>query len=458
MVATSMEQLVSLCKRRGFIFQSGDIYGGLQGVYDYGPMGVELKNNLKNSWWKAMVYEREDIEGMDGSILSNRLVLKHSGHEETFTDPLSDCRSCKQRFRSDFIKDNTCPNCGSQELTEPRAFNLMFKTTTGPIADGQSFAYLRPETAQSIFTNFKNILDSSARRPPFGIAQMGKAFRNEITPKNFLFRVREFEQMELEFFVPPGTDETWHQYWIDKRQEWWSKQGLGTDRLQLLEQPKNELSHYSKRTVDILFRFPHGFEELEGIANRTDYDLGSHSKDQDKLDCVAKIHTNDVSNARLAYLDLQSNKWLVPFVIEPSAGVERGILAVLTAAYEEEQLEDGKIRCVLRLPRHLAPVKVAVMPLKRNNQEIREKAINMRRNLQKLGLGRIFLEDSGNIGKGYRRHDEIGTPICVTVDFQTLEDGSVTLRNRDTMKQTRLNADQLTSYVKDFYSEEGVAL
>ena len=287
-----MDELVSLCKRRGFIFQSNDIYGGIKGLYDYGPMGVELKNNLKQSWWKSMIYERDDIEGLDASILTAPAVLKHSGHEDTFTDPLVDCKSCKARWRDDQLENNTCPNCKSTDLTEPRPFNLMFKTAIGPVDDGTSFAYLRPETAQQIFTNFKNVIDSTNKSLPFGIAQIGKAFRNEITPRNFIFRVREFEQMELEFFVDPGTDEKWHKHWVDLRYNWWIDQGIKKANIELYTVEKKDLSHYSKATIDIMYKFPHGNEELEGIANRTDFDLGSHTKNQDEFDITANVMEN----------------------------------------------------------------------------------------------------------------------------------------------------------------------
>ena len=301
-----MEDLVSLCKRRGFIFQSGEIYGGMQGMYDYGPLGVELKNNLKHAWWSAMIYENDNIEGLDASILSNPTVLKHSGHEDTFSDPMVDCRACNGRWRSDLIDDSKCPGCKSTDLTEPRPFNLMFKTAVGPVDDGASFAYLRPETAQQIFTNFKNVVDSSSKSLPFGIAQIGKAFRNEITPRNFIFRVREFEQMELEFFVMPGTDDEWHNSWVQKRLDWWVQQGVPMESIELYEVPDDELAHYSKRTVDVMYKFPHGLEELEGIANRTDFDLGSHTKNQDELDISAKVMENKSSNTRLAIQDIET--------------------------------------------------------------------------------------------------------------------------------------------------------
>ena len=449
MAAESMDQLVSLCKRRGFIFQTNEIYGGMQGVYDYGPLGVELKNNLKRSWWNSMVYERDDIEGIDSSILTNPLVLKQSGHEQTFSDPLVDCKSCKARIRADHIKDNKCPECGSKDLTDPRPFNLMFKTNVGPIEDGSSFAYLRPETAQQIFTNFKNVLDSTPHHLPFGIAQIGKAFRNEITPRNFIFRVRELEQMEMEFFVRPGEDEKWHKTWTDLRVEWWKKQGIDSKSIELLNVPKSELAHYSKATIDIMYKYPHGLEELEGIANRTDFDLGSHTRDQSKLGLTAKVDKNTKSNARLAIQDLETKEWIVPYVIEPAAGVERGVLAILNEAYRVERLKDGKERIVLSLKPHLSPIKAAVIPLKRNNEDLVNKAKDLKNTLQALSLGRVLLENSGNIGKSYRRHDEIGTPMCITIDFDSLEKGTATIRNRDTMEQSILEINSISEYFKE---------
>ncbi len=450
MSAQSMDELVSLCKRRGFIFPSSDIYGGLQGVYDFGPLGVELKNNLKAAWWRTIVHERDDVEGLDAAILTNPLTLKYSGHEATFTDPLVDCRACKSRWRADHLDKDQCPRCGSNDLTEPRPFNLMFRTPIGPVDDGSSHAYLRPETAQAIFTNFKNVTDATSRRLPFGIAQIGKAFRNEITPRNFIFRVRELEQMELEYFVEPGTDETWHRTWVEARLDWWGEQGVPRDRLELYDVPADELAHYSKATVDIMYRFPHGLEELEGVANRTDFDLGSHSKQQNELGLHASVMANEHSNARLALQNPETKQWLVPYVIEPSAGVDRGVLAVLNEAYTVEELEKGS-RTVLRFKPHLAPVKVAVLPLKRNHDGIVGKALEIKQTLQRLGLGRILFENTGNIGKGYRRHDEVGTPLCVTVDFQTVdEDNTVTVRDRDTMAQIRLPVDELPAYCTDY--------
>ncbi len=454
MPATTMDQLVSLCKRRGFIFQSADIYGGLQGVYDFGPLGVELKNNLKSAWWRSMIYERDDIEGLDAAILTHRKVLSYSGHEATFTDPLTDCKKCKNRFRADHIKDGKCPVCGSKELTEPRMFNLMFKTTVGPIEGGDNFAYLRPETAQAIFTQFKNVVDSTSRKVPFGIAQIGKSFRNEITPRNFIFRVREFEQMELEFFVKPGTDMEWLETWKNIRINWWIEQGLNPEKLNVHRIEESELAHYSKATYDLEYEFPHGLEELEGIADRTDYDLGNHTRYQDELNISAHVHENKESSAKLALFDDETKKWFVPFVVEPSAGVERGVLAVLTEAYTEETLPSGETRTVLKLKKHLAPVKVAVIPLKRNHPEIVKMAHEIKNSLLKIGIGRVMFEDSGNIGKAYRRHDEIGTPLCITVDFESIEKqpATVTLRNRDTMEQERIAVADLPTYLKEFFA------
>ena len=442
MPAKNIDELIALCKRRGFIFQSNEIYGGTQGLYDYGPLGVELKNNLKNAWWKSIVYERDDVEGLDAAILTKSTVLKHSGHEDTFSDPMVDCKSCGERFRADQVPDY----CKKEDLTEPRQFNLMFKTNIGPVDDGKSFAYLRPETAQNIFTNFKNVVDSTARTVPFGIAQMGKAFRNEITLKSFIFRVREFEQMELEFFVRPGDDEKWHKSWVESRVQWWKDQGISDKSLELYDVPADELAHYSKATVDIMYKFPHGVEELEGIANRTDFDLGSHSKSQKELNIKAKVSENNESNSKLALQD-ENNNWFVPFVIEPSAGVDRGVLAILNEAYFVEEIE-GKERVVLKLKPHLAPIKAAIMPLKKNDKKIVALAKKVKDELQKLGLGRILFENSGNIGKNYRRHDEVGTPVCITVDFESLDNHTVTVRDRDSMKQERVSLDKVSEHLK----------
>jgi glycyl-tRNA synthetase len=504
--AETMDELVSLCKRRGFIFPGSDIYGGLQGTYDYGPLGVELKNNLKAAWWRAMVYERDDIEGLDASILTHKLVLRHSGHEATFTDPMVDNRATKKRYRLDhLLKDqklevaqavaaafsveftdidslsnalNKAPERAEAALktakvidledgkpgdwTAPRPFNMMFKTTVGPVADEDSYAYLRPETAQGIFVNFKNVVDSTARRLPFGIAQIGKSFRNEITPRNFIFRVREFEQMELEFFVLAGTDDDWHAKWVENRLEWWRAQGLESDNLVPYHQKPDELSHYAKATVDILYRFPHGLEELEGVANRTDFDLGSHTKAQDSLGIQARVEPNADSTEKLTIPHPETQKPVVPFVIEPSAGVDRGVLAVLTEAFTKEKLENGEERIVLKLRPHLAPIKVAVIPLAKNREEITSVARKLKNQLQALGMGRVLYEDTGNIGKAYRRHDEVGTPFCITVDFDTIGQGkvtegqtpdpslmdTVTVRARDTMGQERVKIADLENYLR----------
>ena len=402
-----------------------------------------------------MVYDRDDIEGLDSSIITHRQVLKHSGHVDTFTDPLVDCKSCKTRHRADHLQSNKCPNCGSDQLTEPRDFNLMFQTNVGPVSSDENIAYLRPETAQGIFSNFKNIVDSTSRSLPFGIAQIGKAFRNEITPRNFIFRVREFEQMELEFFVKPDEDEKWHQYWIDQRYNWWLDQGLSKDDLVKQDQTGDELAHYAKATVDLLYRFPHGLEELEGVANRTDYDLGSHTKNQNDLDIQAQVKENTDSTTRLAIQDIQTKKWTVPYVIEPSAGLDRGVLAVLNAAFHEEMVNDNK-RLVLKLPYHLAPIKVAILPLAKNKPEMIKKATEIHQIVKKARIGRTIIENKGNIGKMYRRHDEIGTPYCITIDFETLEGdiekniekNTVTIRNRDTLEQIRVKVTDLVDFFK----------
>ena len=444
-----MEELVSLCKRRGFIYQTNELYGGMQGLYDYGPLGIELKNNLKQAWWSSMVYERDDIEGLDSSILSHPNVLKYSGHEDTFTDPLVDCKDCKSRWREDHIDNNSCPSCGSNNLTDPRPFNLMFKTNIGPVDDGSSFAYLRPETAQQIFTNFKNVVDSTSLTLPFCIAQICKAFRNEITPRNFIFRVREFEQMELEFFVEPGEDEEWHKKWVDERVLWWGKQGVDKNSLEVLNVEEKDLSHYSKKTVDIMYKFPHGLEELEGIANRTDFDIGSHTKNQDDFKINARVKKNEDSVTKLAIQNKIDNTWTIPYVIEPSAGVDRGVLAILNEAYKVEKLDDGKERIVLSLKSHLSPIKAAVIPLKRNNDELVSEALSLKSTLQSLGKGRVLFDNAGNIGKSYRRHDEIGTPMCITIDFETLDDDSVTVRDRDTMEQKRIAVKEIPNYFEE---------
>jgi len=457
MAAESMEQLVSLCKRRGFIFPSSEIYGGLQGAFDYGPLGVELKNNLKRLWWKHNVYERDDMEGLDTAVLMNRYVWRYSGHEETFADQMVDCKVCKGRFRADKLQEANClkhpklnPRQCEGEFTEPRAFNMMFKTQVGPVPDPESFAYLRPETAQGIFVNFRNVLDATNRKLPFGIAQIGKAFRNEITPRNFIFRVREFEQMEIEYFVRPGEDEAVHDQFIKDHINWWvNAVGLSRDNLRLYEVPEKELAHYSKRTVDLMYKFPIGWEELEGIANRTDFDLGSHSREQEKLGLTAGVMRNEHTVEKLTYFDQPNNRHIVPYVIEPSAGVDRGVLAALSEAYDEEKLENGETRTVLRLKPALAPIKVAVLPLKKNAPEIVETAKGIKNTLQAAGDMRTVYDDTAGIGKLYRRQDEVGTPFCVTVDFKSLEDQTVTVRDRDTMQQERIAIPELPAYFRE---------
>jgi len=447
--AKSLNEIIELCKRRGFIFHSSEIYGGMQGIYDYGPLGVELKNNLKQSWWKEIVHKRDDVEGLDSAILTHCLTLRYSQHESTFSDPMVDCKKCKSRFRADKVTDNKCIDCGSQELSDIRQFNLMFKCAFGALEEKGNYAYLRPETAQSIFINFKNILDSTSRKIPFGIAQIGKAFRNEITARNFIFRTREFEQMEIEFFVEKGDDEKWHQHWIEERLSWWKEQGLSEENLRLFKQPKEELSHYAKATVDILYKFPHGFDEIEGIANRADFDLGSHSRENHNLNLDSKVMENVDSTIILSTKNNQGEN-IIPFVIEPSAGVDRGILAILVEAYTRETLNDGNERIVLKLKPHLAPYKLAIIPLARNNEKIVNKAKALTNAIKKMGIGRIKYEDSGNIGKSYRRHDEIGTPYCITVDFQTFEDEdeTVTVRERDSMLQKRIPIEKLLHNLK----------
>ena len=443
-----MEEIVALCKRRGFIFQSNEIYGGLQGLYDYGPLGVELKNNLKSSWWKSTVYNRDDVEGLDASILTHPDVLKYSGHQDTFTDPLVDCKSCGLRFREDQIP----AQCKDEELTAPRDFNLMFETNVGPVIDDSSIAYLRPETAQQIYINFKNVVDSTSRTLPFGIAQIGKSFRNEITPRNFIFRVREFEQMELEFFVPPGDDDMWHSRWVDIRLKWWVAQGISREKLKLLDVTGDDLAHYSKATVDIMYQFPHGLEELEGIANRTDFDLGSHTKNQSDLKISATVMKNTDSNTRLA-IQNDNNEWIVPYVIEPSAGVDRGFLAIINEAFKIENLENNKQRIVLQLKKHLSPIKAAVIPLKRNNEELVNLSHTIKSSLQKYQIGRVVVENTGNIGKSYRKHDEIGTPMCITIDFDSIEKNTVTIRDRDSMRQEIISLDNIEKYFLDYFSD-----
>jgi glycyl-tRNA synthetase len=534
MPAASLETIVSLAKRRGFVFPSSSVYGGLASTWDYGPLGVELKNNVKRAWWRKVVHEREDMEGLDAAILMNRLVWKYSGHEATFSDPMTDCRACKARPRADHVfkaqkgrdpigieeinaaiaaKELACPKCGSKDLTTARPFNLMFRTTMGPVdtGDDSGLTYLRPETAQGIFVNFQNVLDTMRRKLPFGIAQIGKAFRNEVTPGNFTFRTREFEQMEIEYFVKPGEDEVAHQMWIDARIAWYHDLGMRKDNLAVREQRKDELAHYAKRCVDLEYRFPMGFSELEGIANRTDFDLKAHSRNPENPDSVVELR----------YYDQEAKQHIIPYVIEPSAGADRATLAFLCDAYEDalvkappaeeaaklrelvesfvksvgkrdnlaadvkdrlasegneiakalpeslprllglmedpdasrievmkkvrgvaDKMAEEYTRTVLHLHPQLAPIKVAVFPLKKNEPRLVELARRLKRDLQASGIRTVY-DDTGAIGKLYRRQDEIGTPFCVTVDFQSLDDGTVTVRDRDTMTQDRVKTDEL---------------
>src|SRR6476469_1593563 len=448
-----LDQVISLSKRRGFVFQAGEIYGGSRSAWDYGPLGAELKENIKRQWWQSVVRGREDVVGLDSSVILPRQVWEASGHVEVFSDPLVECLSCHKRYRADHLeeeyeekkgrpaenglKDIACANCGTRgEWTEPQEFSGLLKTYLGPVASEEGLHYLRPETAQGIFVNFSNVLTTSRKKPPFGIGQIGKSFRNEITPGNFIFRTREFEQMEMEFFVEPGTDETWHQYWIDERVRWYTDLGIRADNLRLYEHPREKLSHYSKRTVDIEYRFQFGGQEwgeLEGIANRTDFDLTTH--------------TNH-SGVDLSYFDQATNTRYRPFVIEPAAGVGRPMMAFLLDAYREDEAPNAKggvdKRAVLSLDRRLAPVKVAVLPLSRNpdlTPKARDVAATLRQHWH------VDFDDAGAIGRRYRRQDEIGTPFCVTVDFDSLLEHAVTVRERDTMTQERGSMDKLPNYL-----------
>jgi glycyl-tRNA synthetase len=422
-----LEKVINLAKRRGFIFQSAEIYGGFRSTYDYGPLGVNLLRNVKQAWWRSMVQMRSDIVGIDAAILGPPAVWAASGHLETFTDPLVDCLKCKERWREDKI-NGVCPNCGSMQFTAPRAFNLMFKTQAGPVEGEGSTAYLRPETAQGIFTNFANVLSTVRKKPPFGIAQVGKSFRNEITPQNFVFRTREFEQMEMEYFVPPADAEQWYRYWIDTRLKWYIDLGIPKEMLQLHEHAQQDLSHYSKGTTDVEFLFPWGFDELEGIANRGDYDLTQHAKH---------------SGVALDYFDQSTKERYTPYVIEPAAGATRAMMAFLLAAYHEDVVE-GETRSVLRLDWRLAPYQVAVLPLskKPDLENVSTEVLSI--------LQPHFMCDydvTQSIGKRYRRQDEVGTPFCITVDFETLNDRAVTVRDRDTTGQTRVPIAELLHYL-----------
>jgi glycyl-tRNA synthetase len=451
----AMDTIVNLCKRRGIIFPNSEIYGGLRSSWDYGPLGVELKNNVKRAWWRWMVQLREDVVGLDSAVILAPRVWEASGHLESFTDPLVECLNCHQRFRADHLpgvhapqsghgddqtvdvaKGAKCPNCGNDTFTDPRNFNLMFKTFLGPVEDDASVAWMRPETAQGIFVDFKQVQASTRRKIPFGIAQIGKSFRNEITPGNFTYRTREFEQMEMEYFVQPGTDEKWHEYWISERIAWWKRYGIRDENLRVRPHDRDELSHYSKHTVDVEYAFPFtDWGELEGVANRTDFDLKAHQK---------------VSGRDLDYYDDAADEHYVPYVIEPAAGADRGTLAFLIDAYREDEAPAAKggseKRTYLALHHELAPIKIAVLPLSRNETLVptaREIAQSLRPHWM------IDYDDAGAIGRRYRRHDEIGTPFCVTVDFESLEDKQVTVRDRDSMSQERIAVADLVSYLSE---------
>jgi len=428
LAATDIEKIVSLSKRRGFIFQSSAIYGKLNACYDYGPLGVEMKRNIKDIWWKSMVQEREDIVGLDAAILMHPRVWEASGHVSGFTDPLVDCRHCKQRFREDeidekFLEKRQCPRCGTVgSLTEARQFNLMFKTHMGPVEENASVVYLRPETAQGIYVNFKNVIDSSRMKIPFGIAQIGKAFRNEITPGNFIFRTREFEQAEMQFFVKPGEDEKFFEMWKEIRINWYSRLGIKKENLRFHQHGKDELAHYAKAAFDIEYKYPIGWKELEGIHNRTDFDLSKHQ---------------EFSNKDLSYFDDKTRERFIPYVIETSCGIDRILLTCLVDGYEEEKLEN-ETRTVLRLDPKIAPVKAAIFPLVKKDG-MPEYARKIEKDLRKSFM--VFYDETGAVGRRYRRQDEAGTPFCITVDSQTLEDDTVTIRERDSMQQIRIPAN-----------------
>ncbi len=450
-MATTMEKIVSLCKRRGFTFPSSDIYGGVEAIWDFGPLGVELKNNLKKIWWHRFVQERVDIVGIDGSVIMHPKVWQASGHTKDFTDALSECKRCHVRFRVDHLADSRfvgigkakepgqCPECGGKDFTKPQQFNLMFKTFLGPVENKANQTFLRPETAQSMFTNFKNVLDSSRKKPPFGIAQVGKSFRNEITTGNFIFRLREFEIAEIEYFTKPGDDEKWFEKWLGDWEKFFINLGVKKKNLRRVEHPKNKLAHYSKRTVDIEYKFPFGWDELAGVANRTDYDLKRHMK---------------FSGKDLSYFDEAKKSSYVPYVIEPTMGIERAFLAILLDAYEE--VKGGRTKTtkssketeiVLRLDKDLAPIKVAVLPLVKN----KPKLVKVAQKVYDL-LAPCFMseyDEVGSIGRRYRRNDEIGTPYCLTVDFDTLKDKAVTIRDRDTMQQERIPIANVVEWLRE---------
>ena len=453
MALDRVDAVVNLSKRRGFVYPCSEIYGGTRSAWDYGPLGVELKENIRRQWWRSMVQSRDDIVGIDSAVILAPQVWAASGHLEAFVDPLTECTACHKRFREDHLIEAyeakhgrapegglaglNCPNCGNKgQFTEPRNFNGLLSTHLGPVQDDVSVHYLRPETAQGIFVNYANVAGTARKKPPFGIAQVGKSFRNEITPGNFIFRTREFEQMEMEFFVVPGTDEEWHEYWLKRRWDWYLDLGLSPDNLRLYEHAKEKLSHYSKRTVDIEYRFNFGgseFAELEGIANRTDYDLKTHSEH---------------SGVDLSFFDQEANERWFPYVIEPAAGLTRALLAFMLEAYDEDEAPNAKggvdTRTVMRFDKRLAPVKVAVLPLSRNadlSPKARDLAAELRKNWN------VDFDDAGAIGRRYRRQDEIGTPYCVTVDFDTLDDQAVTVRDRDTMEQERIGLDSIVGWL-----------
>jgi glycyl-tRNA synthetase len=453
--APSTDSIVSLSKRRGFVYPTGEIYGGTRSAWDYGPLGVELKENIRRQWWRSMVQLRDDVVGIDSAVILPREVWVASGHVDAFVDPLTECQNCHHRFRADHLEeaydakhgelpknglaDINCPDCGTKgKFTEPRMFNGLLKTYLGPVESDEGLHYLRPETAQGIFTNFLAVMNSSRRKPPFGIAQVGKGFRNEITPGNFIFRTREFEMMEMEYFVEPGTDEEWHEYWLNERFDWYVGLGIKAENLRYYEHPKEKLSHYSKRTVDLEYRFRFGsteFSELEGIANRTDFDLSTHAKH---------------AGVDLSYFDQDKGERWTPYVIEPAAGLTRSVLAFLLDAYDEDEAPNTKggvdKRTVLRFDTRLAPVKVAVLPLSRH-ADLSPKARHLAAELR--NRWNVEFDDAGAIGRRYRRQDEIGTPFCVTVDFDTLDDDAVTVRGRDSMRQERVGIDQVTAYLSE---------
>ena len=423
------DAVVNLCKRRGFVFPSAEIYGGIRSTYDYGPLGALMLRNVREAWWRAMIQERDDVVPIDAAILTNPKVWEASGHLATFTDPLVDCRNCKERWRADQIED-ACPNCGSKDLTEARPFNLMFKTYVGPVEGDSSVAYLRPETAQGMFVNFLNVLTTTRRRPPFGIAQLGRAFRNEITPGNFVFRTREFELMELEFFVPPADSPRWHQYWCDERLAWYTRYGITSEKLRLRPHEKEELSHYSAGTTDVEFFFPWGWGELEGIANRTDFDLRAHQES---------------SGTSLEYFDQAAGESYLPHVVEPAAGATRAMMAFLLAAYDEDEI-GGERRAVLRLHPRLAPYQVAVLPLSKK-ETLAPLSRDVLHRLQRYFM--CEFDETQSIGRRYRRQDEIGTPLAVTFDFDSLTDEAVTIRERDGMTQVRVPVAGLEDAIRD---------